>query len=121
MPSIAVMSIDGRILAPFSIIKTIALAFKRCPAPTPVFTGCDKQVQRIERFITGSANERQVVVICGLGGGRKTQIALKVVENSRDKWAHVLYVGANSHEGIENTPSMFAWSNRIGGGHIKTP
>lgn len=92
---------------------------KRCPAPTPVFTGRQTEITQIENCIIGSGSdaERRVCVVHGLGGAGKTQLALKVIERTQYHWTHVVYVDASSVEAIEGTLQDFAKAKDIGKSH----
>jgi hypothetical protein len=70
--------------------------------------------------VLGPAHERRVCVIHGLGGAGKTQLALKVIERTREKWTQLLYVDASSQEAIESTMQAFAVVNKIGKTHEDT-
>ncbi|KAH7345085.1 hypothetical protein B0J17DRAFT_27931 [Rhizoctonia solani] len=65
---------------------------RKCPAPTPVYTGRKDEANQVIRCILETDYERPVCVIYGLGGSGKTQLALKVVEQTRNKWAEVFYI-----------------------------
>jgi hypothetical protein len=90
---------------------------KRCPAPTAVFTGREAETGQIETCISGINGERRVCVVHGLGGAGKTQLALKAVERTRDKWTFIIYVDASSREVIEITLQDFAKAKEIGETH----
>ncbi|QRV95420.1 kinesin light chain [Ceratobasidium sp. AG-Ba] len=87
---------------------------KRCPAPSPTFTGYERHVSQVIGCIVGPRNERRVCVIHGLGGAGKTQVALKSIEQTIDKWADIVYVDATSRETAENTLKGFAIAKRAG-------
>ncbi|CAE6405052.1 unnamed protein product [Rhizoctonia solani] len=104
--------IDGHILDLGSKQPT---KFKRCPAPTPMYTGRELENTQLATCITESTNERRVAVVYGLGGAGKTQLVLNVVERTRDEWDHVIFVDASSNETIEQTLKEFAILKGIGG------
>ncbi|CAE6413699.1 unnamed protein product [Rhizoctonia solani] len=88
--------------------------FKRCPTPTPFYTGReDENTQMITR-ITGGNNKLRVCVIYGLGGVGKTQLVLSVIERTWDKWDHIIYVDASSTEAIEKTLEEFGIAKNVG-------
>ncbi|KAG9080219.1 hypothetical protein FRC06_006934 [Ceratobasidium sp. 370] len=89
---------------------------KRCPAPSPAFTGCEHQVRHILNCL-GPSNERRVCVVHGLGGSGKTQLALKAIELSQDRWEDIIYVDATSRETLESTLGGFAVARKIGETH----
>lgn len=92
----------------------------RCPAPTPVFTGREAEILQIGTCIAGSADERRVCVVHGLGGAGKTQLALKAIERNLDRWTHVLYIDASSKEAIEISLQGYARAKEIGATHEDT-
>ncbi|CAE6536804.1 unnamed protein product [Rhizoctonia solani] len=57
-----------------------ASRFRKCPAPTPVYTGRKVEAKQIIGCILENGDEHPICVIYGLGGSGKTQLALKVVE-----------------------------------------
>ncbi|KAG8683271.1 hypothetical protein FRC08_014382, partial [Ceratobasidium sp. 394] len=63
------------------------------------------------------AAERRVCVVHGLGGAGKTQIALKVVERTKNDWADIVYVDATSRETTIGTLKGFAVTKKIGDTH----
>ncbi|KAG9107965.1 hypothetical protein FRC07_008549 [Ceratobasidium sp. 392] len=90
---------------------------KRCPAPSPAFTGCERQISQIQACLVGPTNERRVCVVHGLGGSGKTQIALKAVERTLDNWADIVYVDATTRETTLSTLQGFAKARKIGETH----
>ncbi|CAE6386611.1 unnamed protein product [Rhizoctonia solani] len=87
---------------------------KRCPAPTPVYTGrADENIQ-LATCITGSKNERRVGVVYGLGGVGKTQLVLNMIERTRDQWDYIIFVDASSNATIEGDLKNFAKAKGIG-------
>ncbi|KAJ1304319.1 hypothetical protein OPQ81_005479 [Rhizoctonia solani] len=106
--------IDGEI--PGRVIKRPA-KLKRCPAPTPIYTGRDTESGRLETCLTKSDDERCICVVYGLGGVGKTQLALNAIERTRDKWDCVIYVDAASEGAIENNLKDFAIAKCIGETH----
>ncbi|KAL5636635.1 hypothetical protein ACGC1H_000556 [Rhizoctonia solani] len=110
--TVAVAWIDGRI-AP--IARSIIL--KQCPAPTPVFTGWDDEIEGAGLCVAGNSDERRVCVLYGLGGAGKSQLAFKVVEKNRDYWARVIYINATCKEAIEDTLRDLAIEKGIGHSH----
>ncbi|QRV80912.1 nephrocystin-3 protein [Ceratobasidium sp. AG-Ba] len=87
---------------------------KRCPAPSTFFTGYERHVSQVIGCIVGPGNERRVCVIHGLGGTGKTQVALKSIEQTIDKWADIAFVDATSRETAESTLKGFALAKQAG-------
>ncbi|KAG8722600.1 hypothetical protein FRC09_005999 [Ceratobasidium sp. 395] len=94
-----------------------ATGVKRCPAPSPAFTGCERQISQIVNCLLGRNNERRVCVVYGLGGSGKTQIALKSVERTLDKWSDIVYVDATTRDSATTTLKGFAQARKIGETH----
>ncbi|CAE6473718.1 unnamed protein product [Rhizoctonia solani] len=105
--------IPGKPIQQFTILR-------RCPAPTPVYTGRHDEGTQVETCITGGKDERRVCVVYGLGGVGKTQLALHVIERTRDRWDHLLYVDASSEETIKSALTDFAVVKSIGKTHEDT-
>ncbi|KAG8745584.1 hypothetical protein FRC12_014508 [Ceratobasidium sp. 428] len=93
---------------------------KRCPAPSPAFTGCERQISQVVNCLLSRTNERRVCVVHGLGGSGKTQIALKSVERTRDNWSDIVYVDATTRESAITTLKGFAQARKIGETHEDT-
>ncbi|KAG8777650.1 hypothetical protein FRC12_000275 [Ceratobasidium sp. 428] len=90
---------------------------KSCPAPSPAFTGCERQISQVTNCLLSQTNERRVCVVHGLGGSGKTQIALKAVERTRDNWDDIVYVDATTRETLTSTLKGFALARKIGATH----
>ncbi|KAG8793480.1 hypothetical protein FRC12_002621 [Ceratobasidium sp. 428] len=92
----------------------------RCPAPSPAFTGFERHLSQVRDCLLSPANERRVCVVHGLGGSGKTQIALKVVEQTRENWSDIVYVDATTRETAISTLKGFALARKIGETHEDT-
>ncbi|KAG8792219.1 hypothetical protein FRC12_006797 [Ceratobasidium sp. 428] len=115
--TIAGASIGGKVQQP-AIMQTTGV--KRCPAPSPAFTGFERQVSQVRDCLLSTTNERRVCVIHGLGGSGKTQIALKVVEQTSNSWLDIVYVDATTRETTISTLKGFALERKIGETHEDT-
>ncbi|KAG9119756.1 hypothetical protein FRC07_005066 [Ceratobasidium sp. 392] len=104
-------NISGKVHQPLTQQTT---GVKRCPAPSPAFTGCERQVSQVTNCLLSPTSERRVCVVHGLGGSGKTQIALKAVERTLDDWTHIVYVDATTRETTISTLEGFAKSKKIG-------
>ncbi|QRV81203.1 nephrocystin-3 protein [Ceratobasidium sp. AG-Ba] len=93
---------------------------KLCPVPSPIFTGRVSHVAQATTCLLGPPNERRVCVLHGPAGVGKTQIALKVMENTRDEWTDIVYVDASSQGTTKNTLQGFALAKGIGKTHEET-
>ncbi|QRV95347.1 kinesin light chain [Ceratobasidium sp. AG-Ba] len=87
---------------------------KRCPVPSAVFTGNERYVSQVTNCIIGPANERRVCVIHGLGGSGKTQVALKSIERTLDRWTDIAYIDATSRDTAESTLKAFVLAKKAG-------
>ncbi|QRV95351.1 kinesin light chain [Ceratobasidium sp. AG-Ba] len=90
---------------------------RRCPLPSAVFTGNERYVSQVVNCIMGPDNERRVCVIHGLGGSGKTQVALKSIERTLDRWTDIAYVDATSRDTAESTLKAFALAKKAGETH----
>ncbi|KAG9097415.1 hypothetical protein FRC06_007579 [Ceratobasidium sp. 370] len=93
---------------------------KICPIPSPVFTGRRRTVEQAKDCIARGDQERCIFVFYGLGGAGKTEIALKIVEETRDMWADVIYVDASSQLSAISSLEGFAKAKQIGEAHEDT-
>ncbi|CAE6523258.1 unnamed protein product [Rhizoctonia solani] len=104
--------VDGEIqVTPISI--SVPSTVRRCPAPTPIFTGCELKICRIESCIAGGVTGRKVCIVHGLGGAGKTQIVLKAVERTHDKWKDVVFIDASTRESIESMLKDVAIARKV--------
>ena len=56
---------------------------KQCPAPSRVFTGREDVLRQMELYFTNGKRTQHIFVLYGLGGGGKSQIAFKFVDQSQ--------------------------------------
>ncbi|EUC55259.1 kinesin light chain, partial [Rhizoctonia solani AG-3 Rhs1AP] len=91
--------------------------FKRCPAPTPFYTGREVENTQIIARITSENDKLRVCVVYGLGGSGKTQLVLSVIERTWDNWDHIIYLDASSTEAVEKGFEEFASAKNVGEGH----
>ncbi|CAE6466789.1 unnamed protein product [Rhizoctonia solani] len=87
---------------------------RQCPAPTPVYTGRKDEAKQVIECILETSYERPVCVIYGLGGSGKTQLALKVVEQTRNEWVEIIYIDGTSRGAIESALMGSVKSRNIG-------
>jgi hypothetical protein len=88
-----------------------------CPTPTSLFTGRDHKIEQVETCIICHDSERCVVVLHGLGGAGKTQIALKAIEKTQDQWMVIVYIDSTSRNTIMSILKGFAKTKKIGDTH----
>ncbi|CUA76200.1 Protein Ycf2 (chloroplast) [Acorus calamus] [Rhizoctonia solani] len=110
--SLEVELIDGQVQQRSQVRRGPRM--RKCPAPTPVYTGRKDEAKQVIECMLENGDERSVCVIYGLGGSGKTQLALKVVEQTRNKWTDVLYIDGTSRGTIESALKAFAGVKNIG-------
>ncbi|KAF8756479.1 Patatin-like phospholipase [Rhizoctonia solani] len=93
---------------------------RRCPAPSPMFVGCEHKLRMTESCIMGAGRELKVCIVHGLGGAGKTQMVLKVIERTYDKWKEIIYIDASTRESIEAGLQEVATAKKIGDTHRST-
>ncbi|KAG9119578.1 hypothetical protein FRC07_005340, partial [Ceratobasidium sp. 392] len=108
---VATENIDGQLQMP---PPQSATPVKTCPPPSPVFTGREDEIQQITSCFFGGAVARKVFVLHGLGGAGKTQIALRFIELTQDRFTDIIYVDATSQETIVLSLKTFAVVKRLG-------
>lgn len=69
---------------------------KSCPLPSPMFTGQQHALARIQDFILGESEGRHVFVLHGLGGSGKTQLALQFAHLYGDQYVSFLCFPKNT-------------------------
>ncbi|KAL5641354.1 hypothetical protein ACGC1H_001737 [Rhizoctonia solani] len=110
--SLEVELIDGQVQQRLRVRRPPRL--RKCPAPTPVYTGRKDEAKQVIGCLLANGDECPICVIYGLGGSGKTQLALKVVEQTRNNWIEVLYIDGTSRETIESALEAFAGVKNIG-------
>ncbi|QRV95549.1 kinesin light chain [Ceratobasidium sp. AG-Ba] len=93
---------------------------RECPTTTSVYTGRHIPEQRAISCLTSDTRDRRIFVFHGLGGAGKTQLALRTVELTRERWSDVIYIDATSVETLTSTLSSFAIARGIGKTHQDT-
>ncbi|QRV95311.1 kinesin light chain [Ceratobasidium sp. AG-Ba] len=87
---------------------------KKCPAPMSAYTERQKPIRQAIDCLTNETKDRRVFVFHGLGGAGKTQLALQIVQQTREHWSDVVYVDATSVETLQSNLKAFALSKRVG-------
>jgi hypothetical protein len=64
-------------------VPSTRAGLKRCPPPTPFFTGRKDILSQMHAYFSDNLGKRHVFVLHGLGGAGKSQIAFKFVEECR--------------------------------------
>ncbi|CAE6422636.1 unnamed protein product [Rhizoctonia solani] len=104
---------DGKIQAAEATVSDLSVV-ARCPAPTPIFTGHKLTIRMIESCILCNTMERKVCIVHGLGSTGKTQVVLRVIEETYDMWKEVVYINASTCESIEATLKSIAIAKKVG-------
>ena len=63
--------------------------FKTCPAPSRYFTGREDELRQMANYFDNDKLEQHIFVLHGLGGGGKTQTALKFVDRCQHEKLHL--------------------------------
>ncbi|KAG8711322.1 hypothetical protein FRC11_003113 [Ceratobasidium sp. 423] len=74
--------IDGHITR---VLEPACGGIRSCPPSSIRFTGREKHIGRVRTYFSRASPGRYVFVLYGLGGAGKTQIALRCVEELRDR------------------------------------
>ncbi|KAJ7049644.1 hypothetical protein C8F01DRAFT_1349343 [Mycena amicta] len=78
------------------------LFIRNCPPPSEFFQGCKDILQQLDHlFQQTEQKEQKVVLLYGLGGAGKTQIALKFIADSGSRFTDQFKINASSAETIE--------------------
>ncbi|KAH8823528.1 hypothetical protein DL96DRAFT_1819218 [Flagelloscypha sp. PMI_526] len=73
-----------------------------CPQPTVYFTGRWKILQIMEEYFFSTGDSCCVCVLYGIGGGGKTQIALKFIQQSDNRFSEIFFIDASDKLTLEN-------------------
>lgn len=114
----SIILLDGQLSVEADRITSTGINF--CPPPTSLFVGREEQVQRAAAYLLSDRAHQQIFVIYGLGGAGKTQMALRIVESTREYWSDIVFADATSVATIEATLKDFATRKNIGGSHNDT-
>ncbi|KAG9121167.1 hypothetical protein FRC07_002990 [Ceratobasidium sp. 392] len=109
--TIRMRHMDGRI---YASMTQEARAIKMCPAPSSFFTGQMDIIRRVEKCITHGDKERCIFVLHGIGGAGKTQIVLKMTEQTHGMWSDIVYVDVTSRETADSALAAFAKAKGVG-------
>ncbi|CAE6455371.1 unnamed protein product [Rhizoctonia solani] len=112
-PTVRTAHIDGEIQAAEVIVSDLSVV-ARGPAPTPIFTGRGFTIRMVESCISWDTMERKVCVVHGLGGTGKTQVVLRVTEETYDRWKEVVYIDGGTRESIEAALKSIAIAKKLG-------
>ncbi|QRW22931.1 tRNA uridine 5-carboxymethylaminomethyl modification enzyme GidA [Rhizoctonia solani] len=114
---IAVMQvarIDGHIE---SSTDPMQYQIRSCPSSSQRFTGRGYHVKLIKAYFLCDSPGRRLFVLYGLGGAGKTQVALRCIEELRERFVHVIFVDASSNSSIQTSLTTIALKNNLGKTH----
>ncbi|KAJ7073025.1 hypothetical protein C8F01DRAFT_1225797 [Mycena amicta] len=88
---------------------------RSCPLPSKFFQGRKDILLQLDRFFQPiEKKEQQVVLLHGLGGAGKTQIALKFIAESGARFTDQFKINASSAETIEVGYKQIAMAKKLG-------
>ncbi|KAG8725927.1 hypothetical protein FRC12_023878 [Ceratobasidium sp. 428] len=90
------------------------VSIKMYPSSSPMFIGREEEIQKISSCFSDGSTGRKVFVLHGLGGTGKTQIALRFIEVSQDRFTDIIYVDASSRETVISSLKSFAEVKGLG-------
>ncbi|CAE6361816.1 unnamed protein product [Rhizoctonia solani] len=111
---IQVARIDGHIE---SSTDPIQYRIRSCPSSSQRFTGRGYHVQLVKAYFLCDSPGRRLFVLYGLGGAGKTQVALRCIEELRERFAHVIFVDASSNSSIQTSLTTIALKHNLGKTH----
>ncbi|KAJ7448717.1 hypothetical protein FB451DRAFT_1375247 [Mycena latifolia] len=91
---------------------------KVCPPPSVRFTGREDILQQMTEHFNRSIGQRHILLLHGLGGSGKSQIAFKFVEKStrisQSRFPEVYFVDGSCQQTIENDLVTLALAKKVG-------
>ncbi|KAJ7073170.1 P-loop containing nucleoside triphosphate hydrolase protein, partial [Mycena amicta] len=88
---------------------------RNCPLPTKFFQGREGILSQLNTWFQPMEQKDQIVVLLyGLGGVGKTQIALKFIAESGSRFTHHFKINASSGESIQAGYKEIAMSKNLG-------
>ncbi|KAJ7053703.1 hypothetical protein C8F01DRAFT_1329392 [Mycena amicta] len=98
-----------------STIQDEIVFIRNCPPPSEFFQGCEDILQQLDHlFQQTEQKEQKSVLLYGLGGAGKTQIALKFIANSGSRFTDQFKINASSAETIEAGYRQLAIDKKLG-------
>ncbi|KAJ7742899.1 hypothetical protein B0H16DRAFT_1693718 [Mycena metata] len=95
----------------FAVVEAVQ-NINNCPPPSRIFQGRQAILDKIHQFFTTDSGNQHIYVLYGLGGAGKTQITLKLIEES--SFSNVFFVDTSKVETIETGLKSIAISNSAG-------
>ncbi|KAJ7443683.1 hypothetical protein FB451DRAFT_92370 [Mycena latifolia] len=90
---------------------------KVCPPPTFHFTGREDILSAMKKYFNMNVGRRHILLLHGLGGAGKSQIAFKFVEQSavpESRFSEVYFIDSSSQQTIESDLSSVARVKGVG-------
>ncbi|KAJ7054862.1 hypothetical protein C8F01DRAFT_1063386 [Mycena amicta] len=98
-----------------STIQDDIVFIRNCPPPSEFFQGRKDILQQLDHlFQQTEQKEQKSVLLYGLGGAGKTQIALKFIANSGSRFTDQFKINASSAETIEAGYRQLAIAKKLG-------
>ncbi|KAJ7069108.1 P-loop containing nucleoside triphosphate hydrolase protein [Mycena amicta] len=96
-------------------IQSEAPFLRNCPPPSPFFQGRHDVLSQLNSwFQPTEKKDQKVVLLYGLGGAGKTQIALKFIADSGSRFTDQCKIDASSKETIEAGYKQIAVDKKLG-------
>ncbi|KAJ7499622.1 hypothetical protein FB451DRAFT_1429577 [Mycena latifolia] len=108
------------ILNPVIHNLNFAIYLKVCPPPTFHFTGREDILGAMKKYFNMNIGRRHILLLHGLGGAGKSQIAFKYVEESAipdprcDRFSEVYFIDSTSQQTIESDLNAIARVKEVG-------
>jgi hypothetical protein len=85
--------------------QTSGLLCSELPAATDAFCGRTMELLAIEEALDPTKQGQKGIVLCGIGGSGKTQLALRYIEQHQQFYTAILWINAST---VEHTKQSFA-------------
>ncbi|KAJ7860207.1 P-loop containing nucleoside triphosphate hydrolase protein [Mycena olivaceomarginata] len=72
-----------------------------CPAPSRIFQGRQDILDKMHLFFTDGKEGQHIYVLYGLGGGGKTQIGLKFIQDLSSQFSDIIFIDTSTKETID--------------------
>ncbi|KAJ7601347.1 acyl transferase/acyl hydrolase/lysophospholipase [Mycena rosella] len=86
---------------------------KVCPAPSIRFTGRLDILRKMVEYFDADLGRRHILLLHGLGGSGKSQIAFKFVEQSEFRFSDIYLLDCTSQQTLENDLITLALHNKL--------
>ncbi|EUC66976.1 nephrocystin-3 protein [Rhizoctonia solani AG-3 Rhs1AP] len=110
----AEVSVPATLLSGIIPATEAVKTFRDCPLPSPAFVGQKDALTQMENSFWDGVEGRHVFVLYGLGGGGKTQLALKFAQIHRNKFSEAFCIDATSVNTIESDLASLAAAKKLG-------